>query len=428
VSKFNRVQTHNQKIVGLLDIGSSKIVCLIVALDGLSGETGRSGPRIIGIGHCWSKGIKAGVITDLDRAEEAVRACISQAEIMAGVTLEDVVVSVNCGRLKSRNFSASAEIEDGIVRDADVARIFNDARLFVERNGRSLVHMNHVGYRLDGCASGRDPRGMAARVLTADLHAVSADEAPVRNLLMLIERCYLNVSGLVIAPYASGLGALSEDERRLGATCIDIGGGTTSFAVFIDGNMIFNDAIAVGSDHITYDIARQMQTPLAEAERIKALYGTLVHARSDEHDVFSYPLADEEEGVCGQATMAQLAQIIRPRVSSLLSLLNERFGRSGLSGQAVERFVITGGGSQLVGMGEFAADALGSPVRIGRPVGASSGVLELPQNVSSPAFSTVVGMLGACIDAGGELVTYKDREVLFQGYLGRVGQWLKESL
>ena len=428
MSKSKRVQKHNQKIIGLLDIGSSKIVCLIVALDGIRGEEELSGSRIIGVGHFWSKGIKAGVITDLDKAEEAVRACISQAETMAGVTLDDVVVSVNCGRLKSRNFSASAQTADGVVHDADVARIFNDARLFVERDGRLLVHMNRVGHRLDGCASGNDPRGMAARVLTADLHAVSADEAPVRNLLMLIERCYLNVSGLIIAPYASALGALSEDERRLGATCIDIGGGTTSFAVFIDGNMIFTDAIAVGSDHITYDIARQMQTPLAEAERIKALYGTLVHARSDEHDVFSYPLADEEDGACGQATMAQLALIIRPRVSSLLALLKERLERSGLKSLAGERFVITGGGSQLVGMGEFAADVLGSPVRIGRPMATSCGVSGLPHNVSSPAFSTVVGMLGASIDAGGELITYKDREVLFQGYLGRVGQWLKESL
>ncbi len=432
MSQLNRAPTRNQKFIGLLDVGSSKVVCLIVALDGRRGETGVLDARIVGTGLRRSKGLKAGVITDLDQAEQSVRAAVSDAEKMAGVTLEDFVVSVNCGRLKSSNFSASVNLAEGVVRDADLARIVEDARLYVERDGRSLVHMNRVSYRLDGVAGARDPRGMAAHRLTADLHAVSADEAPIRNLLMLIERCYLNVSGLVVAPYASGLGVLSEEERRLGTTCIDMGGGTTSFAVFIDGSMVFTDVLAVGSDHITYDIARQLQTPLAEAERIKALYGTLVHARSDEHDDFSYPIAGEEEGLFGQATKAQLAQIIRPRVASLMSLFRERFERNGLKDLMVERFVLTGGGSQLVGMAEFAADALGAPVRIGQPMsssgGVSGGLSDVPQRVSSPAFSTIVGMLSASIDAGGELITYKDRDVLSRGYLGRVGQWLAESL
>ncbi len=420
----SRDQTGRQTIIGLLDIGSSKIACLIVALDARAGVGGLEGARVIGIGHQRSRGVKAGVIADLDRAEEVVRACVSQAERMAGVTLDEVVVSVSCGRLKSRCFSANADIEEGVVCDEDVARLLDGARAFVEKDGRILVHMNRVGFRLDGVPGGRDPRGMRARRLTADLHAVAADEAPVRNLMMLVERCYLGVSGLVVAPFASALAVVSEEERKLGVTCIDIGGGTTSISVFAEGSLVFADTILVGSDHITFDIARGLQTPLAEAERIKALYGTLVHARSDEHEVFSYPLTGEEDGSHNQATKAQLAQIIRPRVSAMIGLLQERIDRSGLKDIASERFVVTGGGSELVGMREFAANALGRPVRVGRP----GGVSGLPQNVASPAFSTVVGMLFASLDAGSELVTYRDRDVLAQGYLGRVGQWLMTGL
>ncbi len=151
----------------------------------------------MGVGHQRSRGVKAGVITDLDEAEAGVRATIAQAERMAGVTLEEVLVSVSCGRLKSQNFAASAEVESRVVTDEDIARVMAGGRAHAESEGRTLVHLNRLGFRLDGVSGMRDPRGMAARKITADLHAVTADDAPVRNLLMVIERCYLNVAGLI---------------------------------------------------------------------------------------------------------------------------------------------------------------------------------------------------------------------------------------
>ncbi|MEQ1712598.1 MAG: cell division protein FtsA, partial [Hyphomicrobium sp.] len=365
--------------IGVLDIGTSKIVCLIASVDPRGPEHGDI-PRatVLGVGHQRSRGVKAGVITDLDDAEEAVRTAVGQAERMAGVTLDAVYVAVSCGRLKSRIFSANADVEAGVVADGDISRAMAGGRAYAERDGRTLVHLNRLGFRLDRTAPVRDPRGMAARQLSADLHAVTADDAPVRNLVMAVERCHLGVAGLIAAPYASALAASTVDERRLGVTVIDLGGGTATMASFADGQLIHADAVPVGGNHLTYDIARALQAPLAEAERIKALYGTLVVASSDEHEAFSYPLAGEEEGATNRATRAQLRAVIQPRVAGTMALIAERLARADMASVATGRVVLTGGSSQLVGLGDFAAAALGRPVR----AAGVSQIAGLPAGVS----------------------------------------------
>ncbi len=417
----DRTEGRDTEIVGLLDIGTSKIACLIATIE--PAQLPRRGRRVkvIGVGHLRSRGLKGGVITDLDEAEGAVRATIAQAERMAGVTLEEVFVSVSCGRLQSSNFAATVDVEGGVVRAADVDRMMAGGRSWAERDGRTLIHLNRIGFRLDGVAGSHDPRGMAAARLSADLHTIAADEAPVRNLLMVVERCYLSVRALVAAPYASAIAVTSEEERRLGVTCIDIGGGTATVAAFAEGHFIHAAAVPVGGHQITLDIAHALQTPLAEAERIKTLYGTVIGARSDEHESFSHTLAGEEEGARGRTTKAHLAEIIRPRVASILGLVRERMDLAGVSAFAGERVVLTGGTSGLVGVGEFAADTLGRAVRVAKP----QQVAVLPQGVSSPAFSTVAGLLAVAAAGGEGAIAYKDGEALGAGYLERVGQWLK---
>jgi len=264
---------------------------------------------------------------------------------------------------------------------------------------------------------------MAASRLSADLHTVAADEAPVRNLMLVVERCYLNVRALIATPYASALAATSEDERRLGVTCIDIGGGTATAAAFADGHFVHAATVPVGGHHITMDIAQALQTPLAEAERIKTLYGTVVVAQSDEYETFPYALAGEEEGARGQATKARLAGVIRPRVAGILGMVRERMEKAGVSAFAGERVVLTGGASALVGFGEFAANTLGKPARVARP----QAPVGLPQGVSSPAFSTVAGLLAVAASGSGEAPALRSRDGFAGGYLERVGEWLQRS-
>lgn len=413
-----------QRIIGVLDIGTAKVACLVVALDarGPSILPGMATPfRVLGVGHQRSRGMKAGVITDLDEAEIAVRAAIGQAEEMAGVTLEDVYVSIACGRLQSENFCATAEVGGGTVSDDDIRRGFDGGRAYAERDGRMLVHMNRIGVRLDGAPGGGDPRGLAAAELSLDLHTVTADDAPVRNVMLLVARCHLGVAGIVVAPYASALAATSSEERHLGVTVVDIGAGVTGIAQFAEGQLIHADTVPVGGHHLTFDVARALQTPLVQAERIKALYGTVVAAPSDAHEAFAYPLAsDDGEGL---TTRAALAEILRPRLKGLLGLAAERLERSGVTAWAGDRVVMTGGCSQLVGIADFTANVLGRPVRVSAPDAASA----LPGGLAVPTFSTVVGLVAAAANGDALAIGHPAGGLVGQSYLGRVGEWLRQG-
>ncbi len=417
-----RRKNGRRHIVGVLDIGTSKIACLIAAMEGET-ASGSAGVRILGIGHQRAEGVKGGVVIDLERAEQAARAAIAQAERMAGVELGEVHVSVSCGRLNSHNFSARAEVAGGFVAEEDLDRVFAAGQAYVEQAGRALVHLNEVAVRLDGAPGARDPRGMAAREIALDLHAVTADEAPLRNLLMVIGRCYLEAASCVPAPYASALAATTRDERRLGVTAVDIGAGTTTLAMFAEDRFLHASAMPFGGAQITFDIARALHAPLAEAERIKALYGTVLCAPSDEHDVFSYPAAGDERDVAHQMTKAELAEVVRPRVRAIVEHVRQRLEASELSGYAGRSIVLTGGTSALTGIADFAAAELGRPVRVAGP----QAVPGLPPALGSAAFSTAVGLLLS------DRPEYSGRKVVgpsqsgAEGYLKRVGQWLREG-
>jgi len=413
-------------VLGVLDVGTSKIVCLIAAIDPgprLPQDGARPALRVIGVGHQKSRGVKGGVITDLDEAEQATRAAIAQAERMAGVMLDSVHVSVTCGRLKSHNFTATTDVESGVVGDDDIRRVFAAGQTYVEREERMLLHLNEVGLRLDGAPAGQDPRGMAARKLSADLHAVTADEAPLRNLLLVIERCYLSARSLTPAPYASALAATSDEERRLGVICVDIGGGTTTLSMFAEGRFLYAHTAPWGGNHVTFDIARALHTPLAEAERIKALYGTLVSAQSDEHDTFSCPAAGEEEGAVRHMTRAELADIIRPRLRVMTDHIREGIASCEFASLANRCIVLTGGTSELTGIADFVANELGRPVRVGHPQAISG----LPPVFSSPAFSAAAGLLLAATPEATARVSYTERTPASQSYLKQVGTWLREG-
>lgn len=407
---------RGQQVYGILDIGTSKVAAAVVAA-----AAGDRHPRLVGLGLQKSKGVKAGVLTGLDDVEMAVRAAISQAEQSAGVNIDRVTVSVAAGRLKSTHFAANADIANGIVSDDDIHRMMDGGRAFAEREGRMLLHMNRLGFRLDGAEGVLDPRGLAARKLSAHLHAVTADEAPLRNLLLLIERCHLSCDGLVATPYASALAVTTEEERAIGVTTIDFGAGTTTIGLFSDGRFAGAEVVPVGSQHITFDIAKTLQTPLVEAERIKSLYGTIVSAQSDEHESFDYSLAGEADGATYQTTKARLTDIIRPRVAQILGLVRERLAENGASAYAGEKIVVTGGASQLLGISDFIANQMGRPVRLGRPM----ALPEMPEAFSGPQFATIGGLAIASAANGVEYGAYRDRAQEPRGYLGRVGSWLK---
>lgn len=408
--------------IGVLDIGSAKIAAAVIVVEQpLDGSP--HALRVAGIGMQKSRGVKAGLLTDLDAAEDAVRGAVAQAEKAAGLGIDSVAVTVSCGRLGSSYFTARAETASGVVQPADMARALDGAKAYAERNGRMLVHLNTLGYGLDGFATAVDPRGLAGRTLTARMHAVTADEMPLRNILLLLERCHLGCDGLIATPYASGFAVTTPEERALGVIAIDLGAGTSSASVFADGRLIATEVVPIGAQHITFDIAKTLQAPLGEAERIKTLYGTLVSAQSDQHDTFSYALSGEEEGATFDATRAQLTAIIRPRVAQTLGALRERL-MSGGRWQQAQQFVLTGGGSQLIGAAEFASSTYGQRVRLGRP----GGMAGVPTSTASGPLAAVLGLglasreSSVAVEASGY-----GRGGGESGYLGRVGSWLRNG-
>jgi cell division protein FtsA len=293
--------------------------------------------------------------------------------------------------------------------------------------GRAVLHSLPTGYALDGAAGIRDPKGMMGERLGADLHVVTADSAALRNLLLAVERCHLSVEAVVATPYASGLAVLVDDEAVLGATVLDLGGGSVGMGVFRDGRLVHADAVAVGGKHITMDIARGLNTRLSDAERLKTLYGSAISSPSDDRETLSVMQVGEERDSPIQVPKSQLARIIRPRVEEILELARDRLKAAGFGATSGSRIVLSGGSSQLTGLPEAARRILGGQVRVGRPL----GVQGMPESAKNPGFAAAVGLLiypqFSGIEhfepsrAGHRTAPQSD------GYFGRVGRWLKES-
>jgi cell division protein FtsA len=379
---------------------------------------------VLGFGLKASRGLKAGVVIDLEGAEQALRAAVTQAEQAAGLTVQDVFVAVNGGRLKSLTFEAETQIADRIVSGADAERLAAAGRSYAQRDGCTLLHLEQIGYRLDGAGGVTNPRGMAGSLLAADFHAVTVEEAPLRNLLHVVERAFLAPAGIAPAPYASGLAVTTEEERRLGTTAIDIGAGTTTLAMFADDHLLSVDTVAVGGHHITFDIARSLSMPFAEAERIKTLHGSLDAAVTEHEELISYAVSGADEPALRETTRAELQELIAARVADVLAQVLERIESSGVAHLAAERIVITGGGSQLKGLAELAEEILGRPVRIGRPESTEG----MPPAYCNPLFATALGLIPIALNPQARLAGSSDgAERESAGYLRRVGQWLRDG-
>ncbi len=274
--------------VAALDIGTNKVSCTIARLRPLRGDEtmrGRSHAiEILGIGQVRASGIKAGAVADLARAEESVRQAVALAEQNAGVEIASVVLSLSGGRIGGESYSASVQLNGPSVEQYDISRVLDAASLHSIRDGRAVLHSLPVNFALDGNRGIREPRGMLAHDLAVDLHVVTADLPPLRNLILCVERCHLTVEGVIAAPYAAGLAVLTEDEAELGATVIEFGAGTTTLAAFVGGHCVYVDGLALGGHHITMDLARGLSLRVSDAERLKTLHGSVISCSSDDHD------------------------------------------------------------------------------------------------------------------------------------------------
>ena len=403
-----------------LDIGSTKVSAFVARVDE------GSHMRVLGIGHQVSVGMRCGSVVDMDLLERSIRVTIDAAERMAGEIVSEVFVNMSSGQLGSQTVGVDVEVSGKEVCDDDVHRVLKQAKSQAEPGQREVLHVIPTGYSIDGVRGIRDPRGMFAGRLGVDIHIVTAGQASVRNLVACVERCHLGVSSLVASPYAAGLGALVEDEKDLGVTLIDMGGGTTSIAIFYDGNLIWADSIPYGGEHVTHDIARGLSTPTEYAERMKTLYGSTLPSTADDRDMINVPMVGDSEGDSNTAvSRSALVQIIQPRVEEIFELVRDRIGISGAAKLAGRRVVLTGGACQLQGASELAARILDRQVRIGRPI----RIRGLADSTAGPAFAACSGLLHYAASGQGDAQKEKrwDEEAP-RRRLARMGEWLQSHL
>ena len=423
---MNQRATHSKSRNGLiaaLDVGTTKVTCLIA-----KAETDAQGrPQVVGIGHQRSMGLKAGVIVDMDAAEAAIRATVEAAERMAGANVESAVVALSGGGLTSQLVAHETTIAGHEIGDADLRRMLDSSRLHADTPpDRRLIHALPVGYSIDGTRGIRDPRGMYGKHLGINLHLVRAAAGPLRNLVTCVSASHLDVTSTVVAPYASGLSCLVEDERELGATVIDLGGGTTGISVFFDGEMVFASGLPVGGAHVTSDIARGLSTSLTEAERTKVVHGSVVASPADGHETVPVPLIGEEDedGDPHQVTRAELIGIIRPRMEEIFEMVRDTLEQAGFDQVGGRRLVLTGGGSQMPGLRDLAGLILDKQVRIGKP----HKIKGLAEAASGPTFAVAAGLLQHAFhrDNLADLLSLRPAKEP-TGTLGRVGRWLREN-
>ncbi len=418
-------------VVTVLDIGSSKVCCMIAKLkplaDGqlLRGRTHKA--HVIGIGHQKSRGVKSGVVIDLDKAEQSVRLAVDAAERMAGLTVDSLIVNVAAGRLRSESFVASIDLGGHEVEESDLRRVLAAGAKQALGAERQVVHSLPTSFSLDGERGIRDPRGMVGAKLGVEMHVLTGDAAPLRNLELCVNRAHLSVERMVATPYASGLAALVDDELEMGAACIDMGGGTTTISVFADGKFVYADSIPVGGSHVTTDLARGLSTRLDHAERLKVMHGSALPGGTDDRDVVSVqPIGDDAE-VPVQVPLATMARIIRARIDETLELIRDRLNQSGYTNAVGKRVVLTGGSSQIAGLPEAARRILGRNVRIGRPL----GVAGLPEAAKGPAFSAPVGLLiypqVASFETSQAKGGFMPRMTGTGGRFQRMSQWFRDS-
>ncbi len=407
-------------LVAAIDLGSTKACCLIAK------PAAGGGFEIVGIGHQIAHGLRSGAIIDMEQAEATIRSTVEAAEQMAGENINNVIVNISCGEPQSRLIAYEISIAGHEIGDADLRRLLDPAGLPEnERHERELIHMIPVGYSIDGNKGVRDPRGLHGERLGVNMHIISAAMAPLRNLEHAVSRCHLDTFGKVVSPYASALSCIAEDEKNLGVTCIDMGGGTTSISVFFDGELVHIDAIPIGGVHVTNDIARGLSTPPVHAERMKTLYGSAIPSPSDDHEIIQVPLIGEEEsGETNQVPRSVLVGIIRPRIEETFEMVRTRLEEAGFDKVAGRRIVLTGGASQLPGVREMAGDILDKQVRLGRPL----AIPGLAESVSGPAFSTAAGLLHFAFNNPADEARSAYRPVAEpSGRMARLGQWLREN-
>lgn len=372
-----------ERIVVGLDVGTTKVCTLV-------GEVGQGGQvRIIGLGIEPAQGMQKGMVVDVSLATEAVRSAKRQAERTSGYEIGRAFVSIAGKHIASVNSQGVAGLNPsrGVVAQEDIERALEAARAISLPHNREVLHVIPRSFTLDGQQDIQNPLGMHAYRLEVEAHIITAASSSLRNLEKCVNDAGLGVDRFVLNPLASAEVALTDAERASGVVVVDIGGGTTDIAVFIEGTVWHTAVIEVGGNHITSDIAHVLHLPTAEAERIKIDDGNALPEEVNRDDILTiHPFGED---LPTQILRHDLALIIEARVEEIFSLVTQELKRSGYDGLLPAGVVVTGGTAALRNIRHCASRVVNLPVRVASPEGLSG----LTDRLSSPAYATAVGLL-----------------------------------
>ncbi len=401
---------YKDLLVGL-DIGTSKVAAVVAELrpDGSY--------EVIGMGQSESKGLKKGVVVNIEATVQSIQKALEEAELMADCKIAEVFTGIAGSHIRSFNSSGMVAIKDKEVTQTDVARVIETAKAVNIPTDQQILHILTQEFIIDGQEDVREPIGMSGIRLEVKVHIVTGAVSAAQNIVKCVRRCGLEVHDLILQPLASSLAVLTEDEKELGVVLVDIGGGTTDIAIFSEGAIRHTAVIPIAGDQITNDIAMALRTPTPDAEDIKIQYGIAKQAIADPEDMIEVPGVGDR----GTRTLSRqaLAAVIEPRIEELYSLVHQVVRESGYEELLSSGVVITGGTAMMPGMVELGEDIFLKPVRVGVPEYRGN----LHEVVKSPRYSTVMGLL-----LEGRVQRMRGRKVAVQSgsvkqVWGRMKEW-----
>jgi len=407
-------KNEKQMIVGL-DIGTSKIVAIV-------GEIGSNGEmEIVGIGSHPSRGLKKGVVINIETTVHSIKRAVEEAELMAGCHVHSVYAGIAGSHIRGMNSNGIVAIKDREVTPADVDRVIDAAKAVAIPADQRIIHVIPQEFLIDDQDGIREPVGMSGVRLEARVHLVTGAMSAAQNIVKAVQRCGLEVDDLILEQLASSFSVLTDDEKDLGVCLVDIGGGTTDIAVFTEGAIRFTANIPIAGDQVTNDIAVALRTPTQYAEEIKCRYACALSTLTNSDEVLEVPGVGESE--TRQLSRQTLAEVVEPRYEELLTLVQSELRRSGFEDLCAAGIVLTGGSSTMEGVVEMAEDIFQTQVRLGVP----QGVVGLVDIVRNPIHATGVGLLkyGADTRARPGFVSQSLDSRDEEGLLKRMMNWFK---
>ena len=374
------VKDSKNLVVGL-DIGTSKIVAIVAEM------SPEKRLNIIGLGAQPSRGLKKGVVVNIEATMGSIQRVLEEAELMADCAITDVYTGIGGGHIRSLNSSGMVAIKEKEVTQADIDRVVETAKAIAIPNDQEILHILPQEFIIDGQEDVREPLGMSGVRLEVKVHIVTGAVSAVENITKCVRRCGLEVKDVMLQPLAAALAVLNDDEKELGVCLMDVGGGTTDLAVFTGGAIRHTAVIPIAGDQVTNDIAMTLRTPTKDAEELKLRHGCALRQLADPNDIIEVPGVGER----GPRKLSRqtLAEVIEPRIEELYTLAQAELRRSGFEELLSSGIVLTGGSALLAGMIELGEEVFHLPVRIGVP----AYVGGLADVVRSPRYATAVGLL-----------------------------------